>query len=60
MILDVIGIILCMLVTFILSFLAGAYASLESRKASHFFATAWLISTVGFGGTLYMTLKLFL
>ena len=56
--LDVIGVLLCMVITFVVTFLLGLLGSRESNKASHFFGTAWLTSTVGFGGALFVILKL--
>ena len=56
--LDVIGVLLCMVITFVVTFLLGILGSYKSHRASHFFGTAWLTSCAGFGGALFAILKL--
>lgn len=50
--------IACMMITYSFTFLMGSLASMNNRKASHAFCTAWLTSAAGFGGCLYLVLKL--
>lgn len=50
--------IACMMIAYTLTFLMGSLASMNNRKASHAFCTAWLTSAAGFGGCLYLVLKL--
>lgn len=57
-ILDVFMIIACMMVTYAVTFFMGTLASMNNRKASHAFCTAWLTAATGFGGCLYLVLKL--
>lgn len=50
--------IACMMIAYVLTFLMGSLASMNNRKASHAFCTAWLTSAAGFGSCLYLVLKL--